>query len=447
MLMLGNCFAQEEGGVNRIPTTRPVSGNNGMNSTNRPDLKQGGGARKDSLGFEHRDDAKDSITVSYRFFDSIRNIRIDSSINDFYTYFPIPASYQYMGNNGNAAYDIIHKPFLKPGWDAGFHAFDVYKYTLENTRFYKTTKPFTQLGYQLGSGKEQMIGILHTQNPRPNLNFGFEYHLISAPGFFVTQNTNHNNYRLFSNYQGKRKRYAAYIVFLGNTLKSAENGGIEQDSLLYESNFKKRFTIPVNLGGAAAFQPNPFNANIATGNVYRDFTVMLRQQYDIGKKDSSIINDSTTEYLFFPKLRFQHTLTYSSSSYTFKDNAADSVLYKNWYDTTLVSANSIFYVTDQWKQLVNDFSLIQFPDTKNMAQYLLAGIKLENISGIFGTASTRFYNLIVHGEYKNKTRNKKWDILCDLWSSDYRTHITERKWSFLKRKIKKKLIEEQENMK
>jgi hypothetical protein len=48
---------------------------------------------------------------------------------------------------------------------------------------------------------------------------------------------------------------------------------------------------------------------------------------------------------------------------------------------------------------------------------------------------------------KNNKNNNKWDILCDLWSSDYRTHITERKWSFLKRKIKKKSKEKKINLK
>jgi hypothetical protein len=37
---------------------------------------------------------------------------------------------------------LIFKPFNKPGWDAGFHAFDVYKFKLEDTKQYKTTGPF-----------------------------------------------------------------------------------------------------------------------------------------------------------------------------------------------------------------------------------------------------------------------------------------------------------------
>ena len=212
--------------------------------------------KDNALGFEHRDDKKDSITISYKFLDSVRINRLDSSINDFDKYFSVPSTYQYLGNHGAAAYSLVYQPNLKPGWDAGFHAFDVYRYKLEETKFYKTTKPLTQLGYQLASGKEQMIKALHTQNPRQNWNFGFDYRLISAPGFFVTQNTNHKSYRLFSNYQGKRKRYAAYIVLVGNTIKNSENGGIVNDSSLADPNKKKRFSVPVNLGGANLFAPN-----------------------------------------------------------------------------------------------------------------------------------------------------------------------------------------------
>lgn len=369
-------------------------------------------SKNSTLGFEHRDDAKDSISIGFKFLDSIRNNKLDSSINDFYNYFIVPAAQQYLGNNGSPGYSLIYTPLLKPGWDAGFHAFDAYRLTLENTRFFKTNKPFTQMGYQLASGKEQMIKILHTQNPKPNLNFGFEYRLISAPGFFVTQNTNLNNYRLFSNYQGKRKRYAAFFTLLANTFKASENGGMKNDSLLDDKDFSKRFTIPVNLGGDATIQPNPFKSSVSTGNVYKDATFFVRQTYDIGKKDSVEVNDSTTEYIFYPKLRFQHSFSYNSYSYQFKDIVADSSIYQQWYDTTLRKKKDTLMVIDQWKIVTNDFSLIQFPDTKNAAQFLLAGARLENLKGIFPGGDKNFYNIVLHGEYRNKTRNRLWDILA-----------------------------------
>jgi hypothetical protein len=397
-------------------------------------------SKNSTLGFEHRDDAKDSISIGFKFLDSIRNNKLDSSINDFYNYFIVPAAQQYLGNNGSPGYSLIYTPFLKPGWDAGFHAFDAYRLTLENTRFFKTNKPFSQMGYQLASGKEQMIKLLHTQNPRPNLNFGFEYRLISAPGFFVTQNTNLNNYRLFSNYQCKRKRYAAFFTLLANTFKASENGGMKNDSLLDDKDFSKRFTIPVNLGGDATIQPNPFKSSVSTGNIYKEATFFVRQTYDIGKKDSVEVNDSTTEYVFYPKLRFQHSFSYNSYSYQFKDIVADSSIYQQWYDTTLKKKRDTLMVIDQWKIVTNDFSLIQFPDTKNAAQFLLAGARVENLKGIFAGGDKNFYNIVLHGEYRNKTRNRLWDILAKgefylngINSGDYSAFAT------LSRTLNKKL--------
>ncbi|MBS1511579.1 MAG: hypothetical protein JST86_12105 [Bacteroidetes bacterium] len=392
-------------------------------------------AKDNIMGFEHRDDKKDSINISFKFLDSVRNNRIDSSYNDFDKYFSVPSSWQYLGNNGAAAYPLIFTPNLKPGWDAGFHAFDIYRFKLEDTKFYKTSKPFTQLGYQLASGKEQMIKVLHTQNPRPNWNFGFDYRLISAPGFFVTQNANHKSYRLYSTYQGKRKRYAAYFILLGSTIRNSENGGITNDSSLSDPNKTKRYSIFVNMGNAAAFTPNPFNTTVNTGNIDKDMTVFLRQTYDIGKKDSVAINDSTTEYLFYPKLRAQYTFSLSNYNYLFTDIAADSVLYKTWYDTTLRYSKDTINVHEKWSVLSNDFSLLSFPDAKNAAQFALAGIRVENIKAQFyratGIETKNYYNMVLHGEYRNKTRNRLWDVLLKgefylngLNSGDYSAYAT-----------------------
>ncbi len=387
--------------------------------------------KKDSIDFEHRDDKKDSIAITYKYLDSIRIINYDSTINDFNNYFSVPSSYLYLGNNGAAAYSLIYKPNTKTGWDAGFHAFDIYRYTLEESKFYKTNKPFTQLSYQLASGKEQIIKAFHTQNPRPNLSFGFDYRLISAPGFFVTQNTNHKNFRLFNNYKGKRKRYATFFILLGNTIKNSENGGIKYDSLMQDPNYKKRFSVPVNLGNASNYAPNPFQSSVKTGNIYKDFTFFLRQTYDIGKKDSVEVNDSTTEYLFYPKLRAQHSFTYASYNYLYNDDQADSAIYKNWYDTIAKFGKDSFSVREKWVKITNDFTLLQFPDTKNSGQFISAGVKLENIKGDLKNSAKSFYNFIIHGEYRNKTRNKLWDVLAKgefyingLNSGDYSTYVT-----------------------
>lgn len=404
-------FAQRRPRVFSPNTTlQGTNSNTGSNgNVNALPGQQNERARKDTFGFEHRNDLKDSITISYRYLDSTRRNTLDSSVNDFDKFYSVPTAWQYLGNNGAAAFPLIFQPYTKAGFDPGFHAYDVYMFTLENTKFYKTTRPFTSLSYQLASGKEQMIKASHTQNPKPNLNVGFDYRLITAPGFFVTQNTNHNNYRLFANYQGKRKRYNAYFVMVGNTLRASENGGIQNDTFLLDPNRKDRFSVPVNLGSKASYNSNPFVTKVSTGNTYKDFNLFLRQSYDIGKKDSIAVNDSTMEYLFYPKLRIQHSITSSNYNYRFSDIAPDTSIYRQWYGLTNVP--DTFSRAEKWRMLTNDLSLIQFPDTKNTAQFILAGITLQSINGQLYTGKLSNYNMFLHGEYRNRTRNKKWDIL------------------------------------
>jgi len=376
----------------------------------------GGKSNSDTIAFEHRDDLKDSLTIYYFHLNSLVKELLDSSLNDYGRVYTVPAGYKTLGNNGNAAYPILFTPLLEAGWDAGFHAYDLYKFTVDNTRFFQTTKPYTELGYYLASGKEQVVKVLQTQNIKPNWNAGFEYQLISSPGVFQNQNTNHNSYRFFSNYRGKRKRYGAYFVLLGNKLNSSENGGIVADSILQDPKMKRRLAVAVNLGGDNP-SPNIFSTKITTGNLYTNFTAFFRQSYDLGKKDSIIANDSTTNYLFYPRLRFQHSITYKSSRYQYKDTLSnatfartDSAFYQEHYDTSLDPTHGLnFIVRDRWKFVSNDFAAISFPDAKNLGQYVEAGLRVENFSGYFESGKKNFFNIVLHGEYRNKTRNRKWD--------------------------------------
>lgn len=382
---------------------RPATNTPGMPSL--PDAT----TRKDTTGFKQRDDLADSITISYHYLDSTRRNSIDSSVNDFDKYFSISSTYQHLGNNGAAAFSLIYRPILKPGWDAGFHAYDVYRFTLEETKLYRTTRPFSMLGYQLAGGKEQMIKIQHTQNPRPNLNVGLDLRIINAPGLFTNQNTNHANYRLFTNYQGKRKRYNLTSIMVGNNIRASQNGGIKNDSLLVTR--KDRFSIPVNTGDSIELRSNPFITTIITGITYQDFNFFTRQSYDLGKRDSIAVNDSTTEFLFYPKLRLQHSFTVSDYSYRYNDRIADSAYYQKFYNLTLKDRVDTVKAVESWKIIQNDFSLIQFPDTKNTAQFFLAGITHQQITRHIREGKENYYNIFLHGEYRNRTRNKLWDVL------------------------------------
>jgi hypothetical protein len=377
-------------------------------------FKQLGSAGQGSSGgdsLKRRDRNEDSITVGFRYLDSTRFNTLDSSINDFTQRFPIPATNIFLGNTGTASRSILFSPFLKPGWDPGFHAFDIYKWKLEDVKFFRTTRPYSELAYQLASKSEQIIELTHSQNVKPNWNFLLKYRLINAPGSFQNQKTNHNNYLITSLFQTVNKRYSNYFVLTGNRLQSAESGGIDDAvDYLNDPDFKDRFTIPAKIGGEPDPSRNFFNTDVGTGNRYYDFTILLRQQYDFGKKDS-LVTDSTVIPLFFPRLRFEHTFQFGTYRYEFKDYVGDSTYYMDNYDLILDSPIDTVFVKDQWKEFVNDFSIYQFPDAKNLQQFIRVGAAIQNLL-LLHPSKRNYYNVYGHAEYRNKTRNQKWDILA-----------------------------------
>ncbi|MFT3903253.1 MAG: hypothetical protein QM727_08765 [Niabella sp.] len=118
----------------------------GMNNRLKSMNLNGGG--NDSLA--KRDKFADSITISYRYMDTTRSYKLDSSISDFSLRYAIPSTYYFLGNTGNAAQSYLFSPMMKSGWDAGFHAFDAYKFTVEDARFYTTTRPYSEINYSFG---------------------------------------------------------------------------------------------------------------------------------------------------------------------------------------------------------------------------------------------------------------------------------------------------------
>lgn len=386
--------------------------NPGRSNTGRPQLSNSG---NDSL--KHRDNNEDSITIRFRYLDSTRNYMLDSSVSDFTKRYPVPADYFHLGNSGTAAKSFLFSPSFTPGWDPGTHVFDIYKWTVEKARFFNTTRPYSELNYLLGSRSEQQIEIMHTQNVRPTWNVALQYRLISAPGFYKNQKTAHNNYLVTSVYKAPKQRYTNYFLLIANKLQASEGGGLKDQTFLDSAEYKDRFNLDTKIGGDDPFGTNFFSTKIGTGNKETTFTALFRQQYDFGRKDS-IVTDSTVIPLFYPRVRFEHTISYSSYKYVFNDAAyagntgvyePDSAYYQDYYKFPIRIGDSVYF-RDKWKELVNDFSIYQFPDAKNLQQFIKLGAAIQNLNGEFTSQKKSFYNVFGHAEYRNKTRNQKWDI-------------------------------------
>ena len=363
--------------------------------------------KNDSL--QTRNSLADSITIYYAHFDSTKLRTLDSSINDFNRYFPLPYSTRTLGNLGTATQSLLFNPTLKAGFNAGFHGYDAYKYTLENTPFYATTRPYTELAFILGAKAEQVVDFLHTQNKKDNFNFSLQYRFSNAPGALKNQNANENNLRFTSHYKSNNKKYELYFVYLSNKTASSENGGLQSPSKLDSLSLNDPYELETRLGKSVTASRNPFNTAVSTGNVYTESQIVIRQQYDLGTKDSSIV-DSVTYKIFYPRLRLQHTLTIGSNAYQFLDANVDSSKYKLYFNKNVRAGIPIGY-KDSWNDITNEFSVLTFPDKNNQSQYLKTGIAYQSLKGTFDTVvKTSLYNIYAVGAYKNRSKNKIWDI-------------------------------------
>ncbi len=372
--------------------------------------------------FQRRDVAnEDSLTIFYTPFVGLGINKLDSTINNFYNYFPLPSTYNHLGNFGTAARNLIFSTTNNTGFSNGFNTFDIYNYNLQNTKLYNTTRAFTELAYMLGSGAEQMINVLHTQNKKDNVNFSLEYRFINAPGDYQSQNANHNNLRFTYQYLSPNKRYKAAVVLISNKNQSSENGGLQNPRRLDSLTIGNPYEFSTRLGPGDLARRSLFSTLINTGNIQKNSNIVLRHSYDFGQKDS-MVTDTVVYKLFYPRLRLQHELQIQSQSAEFIDPYADSVNYMQYFGYSLTKRNANIRFIDAFSTIQNEFSLISYPDKKNSNQFAKASITLQNFSGTFAdTVSTNFYNLLVGGEYRNKTKNGIWDIdaLAQIYLSGF----------------------------
>ncbi len=366
----------------------------------------GGGNFKDSL--QHRTGVEDSATILYRTLDEDRYYFQDSSVNDFSKRWPMPWSNYFLGNTGSASRSLIFSPILQAGWDHGFHAFDPYHIDVSQSRFYNVTRPFTELSYILASKREQNIGVFHTQNIRYNWNFSVDYRLINAPGFFKNQKNSHDRYALNTWYRSKNNRYFLFVAAGSSKTGSSENGGVSDVSLLKDiPAFSDRFSLPTNLGGNQ-FESRTLLSNVInTGNIYNRRQLLIRNSFDFGRRDS-VKSDTSYSYFFVPRFRFQYTYKVHSDRYRFTDNKVDTTGYITLYN--LRGLGNEWNLEDRWIFQHHDLSILHFPDPGNQSHSVKAGVSYQHIEGKFGDNRMLLTNAGVSGEYRNKTRNGKWDF-------------------------------------
>lgn len=266
--------------------------------------------------------ARDSVVFNAKYIryttrkltkDSIQTIPLDTTLTGIQQFSPIAQPRRPTvgtGLVGLAATSLLFEPVKTIGFDVGFHSLDYYKFTHDDIKFYRARTPFTSLSYISAGDNVQLLKIIHSQNIKPNWNFGANFNRIGANGFYQHQRGDDLNGTLFTWYQTKNKRYNIWVDAVFNTLKAEENGSILKDSIIFApagNNLATKEAEPVRLKNAR--------------QLYRDNSLMIRQSYFVGRIDST---ENSNNQNILPTNKITHTLTYTNSSYSFKKDEEDT---------------------------------------------------------------------------------------------------------------------------
>ena len=258
------------------------------------------------------------------------------------------------------------------------------------------------------------------------------------------QNTNNNNLRLNTFFQSSNKRYINYFAIINNKILSSENGGLKPNQNLDSLSFNDPYGADTKLGSELITFRSIFGSSITTGSQYKEAIFLMRQSYDFGQKDS-LVTDSVTYKLFYPRLRIQHTIQYTKDNYEYHDfDPVDSDYnrYLNYNPAISYNAGRVDTIKfkDKWQNLANDVALISYPQKNNLNQFLKLNAGYEMIKGDFGAYSQNYNNIYTGAEYRNRTRNQLYDVeasgklyVTGHYAGDYSAYIS------LKRSLKKNI--------
>ncbi|MDB5014022.1 MAG: hypothetical protein JWQ25_2224, partial [Daejeonella sp.] len=283
---------------------------------------QKAGAELDSLR-KIEESSEDSVVFDAKYIrytslellaDSTQTIPLDTSSYNFQNYSPLnqPESPTInLGSTGLAYREMLFNPRKTIGFEPGFHSLDAYLLNSKDIRYYRARTPFTELYYMNGTLKEQVLKVIHSQNIKPNWNFGANYNRIVGDGFYKNQHADHLNAAVFTWYESKSKRYNLLSNAVFNTIKAAENGSVINDSVFTKPGDFGIGSEPVKLIGTGANRPQ---------QTWRSNSFFIKQFYYLGRVDT--LTKSTSGSIL-PTQRVSHSLTYTSSRYKFYRNEPD----------------------------------------------------------------------------------------------------------------------------
>lgn len=250
----------------------------------------------------------------------------------------------YLGNYGTPALD---NNFFNRHYNTNYffaRTRDWYILTPWELKYFNTHTPYTRLDYSQSENKsrnnETRFNVIHSQNINPWWNFTFRVDLAKSDGQYVAQETRNNSVALYSSYT--KDFLNIHAGFVTNSLKNNENGGLTNDSLMFDQKDARYWNVNLN-GSKSQFSNNYFFAN---------------GEYRFGKYINT--GDTINEEKFRPIMGIILSSEVNLNRQEFTDDEGESVdFFDNTYYPDFYTSDSIRY-----NRITNVFQLKQYENAE-----------------------------------------------------------------------------------
>lgn len=178
----------------------------------------------------------------------------------------------------------------------------------EDVKYFHLPTPTSELFFRTGIQQGQILNSSLATNVSPELNISLAYKGLRSLGDYRYALASHQNFRVSTNYQSKKKTYQARFHYAANNLMNQENGGLTEESIQFfkEDNkeYHDRERLEVNFTDAESLLKNR--------------SIYLDQQYKLWETKDSATTQKTN-------FNIGHSLSYSNKYYKYTQNSANDI--------------------------------------------------------------------------------------------------------------------------
>lgn len=155
--------------------------------------------------------------------------------------------YSTLGNLGSPARSMYYEMPTTKGLNPGHQAYDLYKFSFEDFRFYDTDIALSRLDYTQGlSQDDAMIRAAFGRNFDKGVNLSVNYQRINQLGQYVRQRAKNTAFGIGVMYRSPKGKLDGIYHYLSNSIVHEDNGGVDNVEFWLDSIELKR-NVPVRL--------------------------------------------------------------------------------------------------------------------------------------------------------------------------------------------------------